>query len=482
MKVAFIDPPGIMRGVNVGLAYLAAVLRQHKISCRIFNINNGTPSISQLGYLLHDFQPDVICWSAKSHTWRISAKMAEELRVQFPEHIPFAVGGPHVTLMHNIDTNANFAPFDYAFIGDAETFFPSFLLDIKNNVRGKSTLTSRTQVIDMSNERPRLETLPFPSFEDFMPPVKSVIREHYPLVTSRGCPHQCIFCSVGIISGHRWRARSPKHVVEELIKAKKDYSIRGFEVIDDNFTLNGDRAKEICRMLLQYNLDLTWQCLNGLRADGIDAELATLMYRGGCSRVYLGVESADQEVFDSVNKGETLDDIRSAICILREAGITVGGFFIIGLPGDSREKSRKALDFIKEAGLESVLFNLYVPYPGTKGWEWVKNSGRMLSDFTDGAHLSSQLKCTFETDDFPAYERTAVYYKLNLVLKQYRWLIPKYDSLRSRQLIWFILKLMWRYDRLSIPAYVFQAISGRIRSWDKLDVFVEKVHGLGRKK
>ena len=149
----------------------------------------------------------------------------------------------------------------------------------------------------------------------------------YTLVTSRGCPYQCIYCSKPI-TGNTWRARSPEDVVAEWRYLVQEMGATEIGITDDVWNLKLDRAKEICRLLIAEGLNhVPWVTVHGMRADHTDAELFQLMKQAGCKRVGFGVESGNQAVLDSIKKRQTLDDVRQAFREAKAAGLQTMGFF-----------------------------------------------------------------------------------------------------------------------------------------------------------
>ena len=288
-----------------------------------------------------------------------------------------------------------------------------------------------------------LDALPRPDF-DLMPGVDFHARP-YPIVTTRGCPYPCSFCAVGEVGGRRWRYRSATDVVDELEAAARRWGVRRFDVHDDNFTQSYRRAIEVCEELVRRDLDLTWTCGNGIRADRVRPDLAVAMRRAGCVLACVGVESADPEVFEAVDKGETLDDVRRGIRILKEAGIEVVGFFIVGLPGDTYERSQQALAFVEESGLDSARFGLLAPYPGMPAWSWVQQEARWLGDWKDGVHFGDELRPVFETGSFPGSAMLRAYERLNVKLGLFEFLVP--DELPPFERKLAQARLLLRHDR-----------------------------------
>jgi hypothetical protein len=234
----------------------------------------------------------------------------------------------------------------------------------------------------------------------------------YPMVTSRGCPFECIYCCVNKLAGSRkWRARSAANVVDELEMVARTRGVTQFEIWDDNFTLNLNRAKEICRGIIRRGLKLSWYCHNGIRADRVDMELARLMARAGCTSVAFGIESGNREVFDTINKGEPLSAVVTAVKTVNRAGIKAVGYFLIGLPGDTLDKFVESVRFQRSLPLMHYVFGMLIPYPKTKVWDIVAERGRFLRDIMETQHFSDGVvPVSFELPEFPRGDLVRAYY------------------------------------------------------------------------
>ena len=289
----------------------------------------------------------------------------------------------------------------------------------------------------------KLDELPLPDFDIFKD--YDFTDFEYPLITSRGCPYKCTYCSVGMISGNKMRFRDVDTVIDELKWAKVKFNCTKFNVLDDNFTLDIKRAKRFCDRLIEEGLTFIWACGNGIRADRVDAELAQKMKNAGCNLVCVGVENADPVVFASIKKGETLDDIKRGIHFLKDAGIEVVGFFIVGLPNDTKMSSEMALDFIKEARLDSARFGILLPYPKTEAYNILIKTGTFLKNYKDGIHFSDKLSPVFETKEFSAAQMVATYEKLYTKLRYFTFLLP--ENINESEKNIRIAKLLWKYDK-----------------------------------
>ncbi len=183
-----------------------------------------------------------------------------------------------------------------------------------------------------------------------------------------------------------------------------------FEFLDDNLTLHIEHAKEVCEALIRADLGVGWYANNGIRADRLTKELCILMKRAGCKGVAIGVESADDDVLKAIKKGETVDQLRKGILLLKDAGIVVGGHFIVGLPGDTYEKVLKSIKFKDEVGLDYAYFNQLVPYPGTELGDWaMENTKILVDDVTDASHFGAKEQVFMETPEFPKRDREAIF-------------------------------------------------------------------------
>ncbi len=222
-------------------------------------------------------------------------------------------------------------------------------------------------------------------------------------------------CNVPTVIGRKFRTRSGKNILEELRYAQERYRSTEFKVLDDNFTLLMDRAKDICRLLIDEKLYMKWTCPNGIRADRLDEDLCHLMHEAGCYSMSIGVESGDPEVFEKINKGEKLGDVERGIRIAQAAGIQVHGFFIIGLVGSTVETDKRSIEFAKRMGI-SASWGVLVPYPGTPVWGQVlaDPNVRMLRDWKEGFHIGARPKVVFDTPEYPAEERVRMYYLANM--------------------------------------------------------------------
>ena len=215
------------------------------------------------------------------------------------------------------------------------------------------------------------------------------------MVTSRGCPYHCIFCTRPF--GHTWRGRTPSQVVEEA-EVLVGRGAQPLHIMDDLFTFDRERVLKICEGFA--SLHITWDLPNGTRVDTVDQDLLNAMAESGCYRILYGIESGVIDVLKEIKKQITVEQIEKAVSMTKNAGIEAEGLFMVGNPGDTPETVKKTVEFIKKLDIKGH-FSLATPYPGTDFWRWVGDHGRFL----DVPYKDFEQTPVFETPAFSAEER-----------------------------------------------------------------------------
>lgn len=342
------------------------------------------------------------------------------LRARYPE-ITFVFGGPHITLSPPAIVDE--VPGAVFIKGDAEYTLRDF---VTRHAAGERDFTDIPGVMyrdaaGLHTSEPRthtrqdLDTLPLPDFSSFDSRDSLTL---YPLLTSRGCPYKCTYCSVPAISGSKWVYRSAESIINELDHVRNVLKLDRFVIVDDNFTLHKRRTESVCQAIIDRGYGFMWSCGNGIRADRIWPDTAALMYEAGCREVAFGIESLDADVFAGLVKGEDIAHIRHGIAVVQAAGIRVTGFFMIGLPGATYRKDLRTLAGARRIGLDNYFFGLTVPYPGTALWDWAQQHARFLVPWQNSYHISEvfrdglervKVDPVFETPDYPAEARRRLF-------------------------------------------------------------------------
>jgi len=390
------------RHIHMGLGYLAGALLQAGYPVDLFDAAvEDEPLESLLAREHYDLvgisSPTPLIYEA----WR-AARIAKEAGAVV------ALGGPHLTLMP--DESMARPEVDLVARGEAEETIvemmqalaqdPGQMTDggprlfdpaVWGKVLGVSFRDREGNVIH-NPLRPLvrdLDRLPWPAYHLFkierytnLQPLTDGLDRHartYTIVTSRGCPYQCIYCSKPI-TGNTWRPRSPEKVVEEWRYLVEEMHATEIGVTDDVWNLDLDRAKAICRLLIDQGLThVPWVTIHGMRVTNTDQELFDLMKEAGCKRVGFGVESGDQRVLDAIKKKQTLEDVRRAFRQAKAAGLQTMGFFIFGLPTETEETMEKTIQLALELDPDLGNFMMATPYPGTELYQIVLREGKLFS-------------------------------------------------------------------------------------------------------
>jgi anaerobic magnesium-protoporphyrin IX monomethyl ester cyclase len=221
------------------------------------------------------------------------------------------------------------------------------------------------------------------------------------LLTSRSCPNRCSFCNMRLVHGNRWRARSADNVLDELEEMIGVYHAEHVFIMDDNFTLNVDRAKTICEKIIQRKLFFRWNTPNGISVRGMDVDLAKLMKQAGCANVCIAIESGSEYIRNEVMNKRTSDVqiIRAAECF-KAADVPVVGFILVGMPGENEGRFLETINLLHRLPLTSLVVSFAVPFPGTKLYDDLIHQGVVKSGYMAG--MDDLNSPSFVTSDFTA--------------------------------------------------------------------------------
>ena len=237
------------------------------------------------------------------------------------------------------------------------------------------------------------------------------------MLTSRGCNHACIFCSNYIVMGRKWRGRSPENVVREIEQIVHDFGVRQIDFLDDNVSFDRARMERICDLLIEKRLDVEWCTPNGVRADCLDEALLIKMKKAGCKRILVAPESGVQRVVDEIiNKRQDLKKVEQAVSAARKAGIEVGCFFILGMPGETKEDMKATIAFahkLRSLGADRFYFSYATPLYGTELYERARLNGFLKSELTD--EDLAAVEPLIETPEFNADDLRMLCAEANLV-------------------------------------------------------------------
>jgi radical SAM superfamily enzyme YgiQ (UPF0313 family) len=371
MNIALINPPQFSGYSQppIGLATLASILRQHKHTLTIFDYNaEQLPRItdSVIGF-------DVVGFTAMTPTIGAVMDMARQIKKAHPKKI-IIVGGVHPTLLPT-ETLEACPEIDFVIIGEGEQTIVSLLqaLEPKGDFSSIPGIAYRVEGKLFENVRSGqqidLNSLPFPAYE--LLPIASY-HPHPPhgrklpyaiLMTSRGCPYDCIFCSKPVF-GSRFRAENADKVVDDIERLIKDYGIKEIGFFDDVFTLSMPRVASICDGIIKRRLKVNWFC--GTRVNLVNADLLRDMKVAGCYSIAYGIESGNPEILAKTCKGVSTNQITEAVSLTQKAGIETIGYFMIGLPNETKQTAQDTIDFAKRLKLDYAQFAITKPFMGSE--------------------------------------------------------------------------------------------------------------------
>ncbi len=361
-KNAILAPP-------LGMAYLAALLRDKGYEVSLIDANVLNLTKSQILKSLNNFKPDYLLYTSITDNFQNTLSWIREIRAEYNK--PVIIGGPHMeiypeeTLTHEC--------IDYGVIGDGWETLPELLdaLEHKRDLREvKGLILRKDDKFIVTEPRPKrisLEEVPFPA-RDLLPNEKydTVLSKARPItimITALGCPFKCTYCCTDT----NLRGRSPEHVIAEVEECINKYGIKEIEFYDETFTVNKKKMHRFMDLIETKGLKFYWSVRT--RVDCVDKELINRMARNGCIRVNFGIESGDEDILRAINRPMKLDKIRQSVKWAKDAGILTFGFFMIGLPQDTRETIEKTLKFMLELDLDFMQLNKFTPLPHSKIYE-----------------------------------------------------------------------------------------------------------------
>jgi len=376
------EPPGyhVYSGFDMprmGLPSLGAMLKQHGHDVTIYCQSIRAARVEDL------LAADIVGISTTTSTAPEAYRLADMCREAGK---PVMLGGVHVTFC----TDEALQHADYTVCGEAE----QVICPLVQRIAAGAPVDDLPGVFTEPGQAPAdvpaqcrvqdLNALPFPDLSL----VKGWRRDGpvTPMLTSRGCPHDCKFCSVAPMFGRHYRFRNAESVLEELALLKP----RGTTFFyDDNFAASRRRTVELLEGMLSRGLKTNWAAQ--VRADvSRDRELMELFRRSGCHRVYVGYESISAATLDEYDKGSTVEEIVDSVRIFHEHGIKTHGMFVLGSDSDDMQAIRETSRFARRHHINSVQFMVLTPLPGTRTFDELDAAGRVFErdwSLYDGQHV-----------------------------------------------------------------------------------------------
>jgi Fe-S oxidoreductase len=395
----------------LGLGYLAAVLEKNGIGVKIVDclldgwnervdvsdndIRIGL-SFDKIEKIVRSYKPDMVGLNNLFTKQRENAHKIYEIAKKIDKNIVTVGGGAHPTVMPELamsDKNL-----DYVILGEGEVA----LMCLIESIEGRRDISSvdgigyryggNIKILPKKNFIADLDSLPFPARHlmsmDRYFGLKVSHGDRWkkrfsPIITSRGCPAKCTFCSAHAVWGRPFRFRSPDNVIKELKEVKEKYGIEEIMFEDDNLTLNPARAEAIFNGMIKEKLGLEWDTPNGVAAWTLSERLIDKMKESGCRTINFALESGSQRVLDEIiKKPLNLIKVKPLVKYAKKIGLDVGIFLVAGMPGENENDIWDSFHLAAELGVFMPHISIATPYPGSELYGICKESGYLKPDFT----------------------------------------------------------------------------------------------------
>ena len=452
---------------HVGVAYLCSWLKKNNIEVDLFDDGLGV-SRDKLLDKIKNTHADLIGLTMFSYCYQSGYDLINFIK----EHtdIPLVIGGPHVSSTKTQILEETKADFSVKHEGEKPLLsLLNFIVKKRNdygNIRGLIWRNYTGQIIENEDEKflnsKELDAAPYPDLEAFeLRKYDCYDSKTLPLITSRGCPYGCNYCSVRLSMGRNFRSRSALNVFEE-ISYWYNKGWTNFDINDDCFTLDMKRAHEICDMIIQSKIKIKFSLYNGIRADRVDYNLLKKMKEAGCVFLSFGCETGNDEILRKIQKGLTIKQVYKASKWAHSLGIKHSVNFIIGHTGETYKTAISSLSFARSLPCDFVNFYNLVPYPNTDAYMWVKKNGTFLVDEKDYLKYISYRDNTpiFETSEFTKeerikimkigfnlYEKKALQFKLGKTLGLMSYYISRISFVHRIALRMLESKTVWKLLR-----------------------------------
>jgi len=358
-KICFVEPPypTLMKELDppFPLMYLSAIAEECGWEAEILHmrtINDAFP------------EADIYGVTSSSPQWPITLKVGSQMHKKLPEE-PKIIGGSHISAVPNDFYKSKF---DCAVIREGEEALKQILV----NPRSATGLKFGYPIKD-------LDSIPFPARHliDWSRYYRGIfwgtkrLAKAVSMITSRGCPFNCVFCSSYCVFGRHTRFRSTNNVIAEIKHVIATMGYRGFNFHDDTFCLSRKRVVELCSEFKK--LDIVWRCLT--RADTVDKKLLDCMSDAGCKELILGMESGSQKILNNLRKGTTVEQNCHAMKLVKDSGIQLKVGIIVGSPGETWETIGATKKLLKECPPHFWNVSVFTPLPGSFAWMYPEKLG-----------------------------------------------------------------------------------------------------------
>ena len=367
----------------VGLAYLASFLQKYGYEVEIIDANALNIHKEELINIIVNHSSRFIGFTSVTATVNLVSQICDKIKEKTDKVL--ILGGQHATFKDK-EVLAACTSIDFIVRGEGEMSLLRLLNRLKINKTAKGlmgiTYSKNNKVVSNPDRPPikNINIIPFPAWE-LLPRSKYRLngfldiglngKQLAKLISTRGCHNKCTFCA----SAHFWgkpRFRNVDNIFKELVYLTQELNVRHIDFMDDCLTIPVSRFRDLCNRIIENNLNFKWSCYS--RVQNINEELVQLMKKAGCFMVLLGIESGNQEIIDSIKKQITLEQVTKAVALFKKYNIDCLGFFMIGLPKDTKETVHETVNFARNLNLDFPFFSVTTPFPGTELYDWFMSS------------------------------------------------------------------------------------------------------------
>ena len=406
MRIALVWPDAntVYQTLPLSLGILRSTIRDQPHDVRMFNLplEGWRADSPEFRRALAAYQPELVGISAWAVSFKSSVRAARVVREVLPR-ATILCGGYYPTL--NPEQAWAAGCFDYLMMGEAEQTFPELVRRLAANDRASlaslpgiyfrapdgRVIRNRNTVPEDLDSVARVDWEFIELERAFRRGYMSTVlgpKRKVALFATRGCEYACNFCAAPLMNGQRLRHWSVEFVTREIKMLYERYGVRIIYFMDDNGTQDRAFFKDLCRGIIELQLpELALDLYRGVRLENLDEEMVRLMARAGFRHLTIAPESGSERVRALMRKDMSDRDIRRAAKLIRDAGLSVQGYFIVGYPGETADERRESYRYIYDLGLDVFSLHKYMALPGTPAFRKLVTIGKLKRDHTDESHL-----------------------------------------------------------------------------------------------
>ncbi len=414
--IALIHPPTNAVTVTppLGLGYLASSAQKAGFGVKIYDLARRHIDLAHLRGILAETKPPYIGLTVSTPNY-LSAKGVAEMLHGLAYKPTIILGGPHVSF-YPAEALDEFHG-DFVVCLEGERTLVDLLRTLQRggdpeSLRGiafkKGDGIIKTEAAKITQN---LDDLPWPAWDliepHLYPPIPHQLFVRHlpvaPVLTTRGCPFACPFCSVTSLFGAAIRCRSPEDVVAEMQLLIAKFGIREIHLEDDNPTLNIEHMESLCEQMLSGGISVPWKFPNGIMVHNADDSLLTTMRDAGCYQISLGIETANEQ--SDLGKSVSLVKVQEITKTARRLGMQTVGLFVLGLPNETEAMTNKTIKLSRRLGLRFAHFGIYIPLPGSRWGDEIQQKERSLESLN---FFTAYQKDPVAAAKMKSYQRKAV--------------------------------------------------------------------------